>query len=163
MNTAIPGVEPWDEIKMNPYIWHFAFFALPELPESVFTGKQDLLFDYFFKSISANPDFLTSTKKESYVTAYESPTSLKTSFDWYRSFPQDEKDNSQPISVDIPVLYLRGAEEYGDITQYLEGFKKNGLNNIEGGLIPNSGHFAPEEAPEEVARAIDEFIKRALM
>ncbi|MDO8870765.1 MAG: alpha/beta hydrolase [Methanobacteriaceae archaeon] len=31
MNTAIPLVETWKEVKMNPYIRHFAFFALPRI------------------------------------------------------------------------------------------------------------------------------------
>ena len=33
MNVAIPGLDPWDEVKRNPHIWHFAFHAVPELPE----------------------------------------------------------------------------------------------------------------------------------
>jgi hypothetical protein len=35
-------VAPWEEVKRNPYIWHFAFFAIPELPEKAFSGKQDV-------------------------------------------------------------------------------------------------------------------------
>ncbi len=154
MNTAIPGVEPWEDIKRNPYIWHFAFFAIPELPERVLTGKQRVLFDYFFDSIAANKTAIDDKMKDNYVAAHNSPSSLKTSFDWYRAFNQDEKKNSEYIPVDIPVLYLRGEKEYGNIAQYLIGFKKSGINYIEGKLIPNSGHFAPED----VAKAINNFL-----
>lgn len=159
MNTAIPGVAPWDEVKRNPYIWHFAFFAIPDLPEKVFAGKQSLLFDYFFNSISANKKAFSADKKKLYIEAYDSAIALKTSFDWYRAFAQDEKDNSKQISVDIPLLYLRGEKEYGNINEYIEGFKASGINNIHGGLIKNSGHYAADESPEEVAKAIDLFIK----
>ncbi len=31
--------------------------------------------------------------------------------------------------------------------------------NIQGEIIPNSGHFSPEEQPEEVANLIKEFIE----
>lgn len=31
MDTAVPGIEPWEEVKKNPHIWHFAFFAVPSL------------------------------------------------------------------------------------------------------------------------------------
>jgi pimeloyl-ACP methyl ester carboxylesterase len=160
MNTAIPGVEPWEEVKRNPYIWHFAFFAIPELPEIVFSGKQRLLFDYFFNIIAANPEALDDSRRNIYASAYDSPSSLKTGFDWYRAFPEDEKENSRHVPVNIPVLYLRGEKEYGNIDQYLAGFKKSGFENIAGEFIPNSGHFAAEEAPEAVAKAIDNFIKK---
>jgi pimeloyl-ACP methyl ester carboxylesterase len=159
MSTAVPGVDPWEEVKRNPYIWHFAFFSVPALPESLISGRQHLLFDYFFNTVTANKDAISNIKRNEYVKAYESPISLKTSFDWYRTFSQDEKENSQHTSIDIPVLYLKGEKDYGNIADYLEGFKKSGLDTIKGGLIPNSGHFAPEEQPDEVAKAIDDFIK----
>ena len=158
MNTAVPGVPPWEEVKRNPYIWHFAFFAIPELPEKVFEGKQDLLFNYFFNSITTNKEAFTEEKKRLYVAAYDSAVSMKTGFDWYRAFIQDEKENSKFVSVNIPVLYLRGEKEYGDISQYIEGFKSTGIKNIRGRFVQNSGHYAADESPEYVAKAIDDFI-----
>jgi pimeloyl-ACP methyl ester carboxylesterase len=160
MNTAVPGVAPWEDVKRNPYIWHFAFFAIPELPEKVFTGKQDLLFDFFFNAITFNKQVFTEEKKKIYVEAYTSTTALKTGFDWYRAFNKDEKDNANPVSVNVPVLYLKGEKEYMDINQYIEGFKASGINNIKGEFITGSGHYAADEAPEEVAKAIDHFIKK---
>jgi pimeloyl-ACP methyl ester carboxylesterase len=43
MNTAVPRVEPCDEVKRNPYIWHFAFYAVTSLPKTLITGKQRIL------------------------------------------------------------------------------------------------------------------------
>jgi pimeloyl-ACP methyl ester carboxylesterase len=40
MNIVIPGVDPWSEVVRNPSIWHFAFHAIPELPETLVTGRQ---------------------------------------------------------------------------------------------------------------------------
>lgn len=155
MNTAIPGIKPWEEVKRNPYIWHFAFFSIPELPEKLLSGNHRELFNYFYNAIAANKNAIDDKKKEFYIKAYESEISLKTSLGWYRSFFQDDKDNTRHSSVDIPVLYLN----FGDIKPYLEGFKESGILNIVGKKISNSGHFAPEEAPEEVAKTIDLFIQ----
>jgi len=33
MNVVIPGVSPWNTIKNNPYIWHFRFHLINDLPE----------------------------------------------------------------------------------------------------------------------------------
>lgn len=159
MNTAIPGIEPWEEVKRNPHIWHFAFYAVPSLPETLAMGKQRPLFDYFYDTLSANKTAIPETDRNEYANAYGKASSLKTSFDWYRAFVQDEKDNAPESSVEVPVLYLRGDKEFGDINNYASGFRKKGLVNIMSKLIPSCGHFACEEQPEAVAGAIQEFVK----
>jgi hypothetical protein len=35
-------------VLANPYIWHFAFHAIPGLPERLVQGNQRAYFDYFF-------------------------------------------------------------------------------------------------------------------
>ena len=92
------------------------------------------------------------------------PQALKAGFDWYRAFPQDEKDNiaveRQP--VDTPVLYLRGDKDPGlGVDRYVEGLRQGGLRDVEGGTIANSGHFAPDEQPQDVARALERFLSLA--
>jgi pimeloyl-ACP methyl ester carboxylesterase len=53
MNVAVPGVPPWFEVKRNPHIWHFAFHAVPDLPEKLVWGQQAAYFDFFYDAISA--------------------------------------------------------------------------------------------------------------
>lgn len=48
MNVVIPGIEPWDAVKRNPYIWHFAFHSIPELPEKLIAGNEISYFSYFY-------------------------------------------------------------------------------------------------------------------
>jgi pimeloyl-ACP methyl ester carboxylesterase len=158
MNTAIPGVDPWEQVKRNPYIWHFALYGVPALPEAVFAGKQRILFDYFYNTLSFNKQAIDDDKRDEYVNAYSNSIALKTSFDWYRAFPQDEKDNSQNKPVDVPVLYIRGEKESGDIDEYAEGLRKSGIGNLSGKLIEGCGHFGPEEQPEKVEEVIREFL-----
>ena len=159
MNTAIPGVAPWNEVKRNPHIWHFAFFAVPSLPEELATGKERALFNFFYDNLSANKNAISESNRSYYTAAYQHPTSLITGFNWYRAFPQDEKDNAAGSTVSTPVLYLRGENEPGaGIEQYIEGFKKSGLLNIRHTSIPECGHFSAEEQPEKVAKAIAEFV-----
>jgi len=157
MNTVLPAIAPWEEVKRNPYIWHFALYAVPSLPEAVFTGKQEILFDYFYNTLSAEQKAITKDNRAAYSAAYSDPASLKTSFDWYRAFPQDEKDNACHMSIDVPVLYIRGDKDVGDINKYVSGLKQSGLNNISSHLISDCGHFAADEQPEAVVGAIRDF------
>ena len=158
IGTAIPGLDPWEEVKRNPYIWHFAFYAIPKLPEILTADRLRPLFDYFYDTLSYNKDAISDRKRDCYVRAYEAPASLSTGFDWYRAFPRDEKDNAIHSSVDIPLLYIRGDKDYGKISDYVEGFKKKGINHLTAELIRDCGHFISEEQPDELARVIDQFI-----
>lgn len=87
MNVAIPGIDPWNEVKRNPYIWHFAFHAIPDLPEKLITGNLSEYFAYFYDAIAAKPGSISEYAKAKYVEAYTRPEALKTGLEWYRSFP----------------------------------------------------------------------------
>jgi pimeloyl-ACP methyl ester carboxylesterase len=77
-----------------------------------------------------------------------------------RFVTQDEKDNAagKEREVPVPVLYLRGRQERGDLERYVKGLRESGLRDVRGALIPDSGHFSPEEQPAAVARALRDFL-----
>jgi pimeloyl-ACP methyl ester carboxylesterase len=160
MNIVVPGVEPWSQVVRNPKIWHFAFHAVPELPELLVTGHQARYFDYFYNVLSARRDGVDGAARARYAKAYGRPAALHTGFEWYRTFEQDERDNLQTREnkVRTPVLYLRGQREPGSMDDYLKGFRAAGLQDVRGGLIADSGHYAPDEQPQAVADAIGRFI-----
>jgi pimeloyl-ACP methyl ester carboxylesterase len=161
MNVAVPGLDPWPEIKRNPEIWHNGFHNVPRLPEILVMRHQAEYFAFFFDAISARPDGVDEQTRKTFAEAYSESGALHTGFEWYRAFAQDEKDNLSVKGdlVQTPVLYLRGDKEIGKLEVYLQGLREGGLSNIEGRLIPDSGHFAPDEQPEAVVKALREFLK----
>lgn len=159
MNVAIPGIDPWSEVKRNPYIWHFAFHAIPDLPEKLISGNLSDYFAYFYDAIAAKPGSISEYARAKYVEAYTRPEALKTGLEWYRSFPQDEKDNMNfKDSISTPVLYLRGDREHAILENYLRGLRESGLHKVTGRIISNCGHWAPEEQPDEVVSVLQEFM-----
>lgn len=161
MNVAVPGVAPWTEIKRNPAIWHFAFHTIPDLPETLVSGRQATYFAYFFDRLSASPAGVSAGARETYAAAYSRPEALRAGFDWYRAFPEDERNNIavERQTVDTPVLYLRGSRDPGlGLDRYLEGLRHGGLRDVQGAEIADSGHFAPDEQPEAVAAALARFL-----
>jgi pimeloyl-ACP methyl ester carboxylesterase len=85
MNVAVPGVEPWSEVIRNPYIWHFGFHAVPNLPELLVQGHQAEYFGYFYDTIAARPGAVHPRARQIYVEAYARPEALRTGFEWYRA------------------------------------------------------------------------------
>jgi len=159
MNVVIPGIDPWSEVVANPYIWHFAFHAIPMLPETLVMGQQAAYFDYFYDQLTG-PAGVSPAAREISVQSYARLEALHTGFEWYRTFPQDVKDNlkDKDTPVQTPVLYMRGSCEQGDMDRYLSGLHSGGLHNLQGRIIPNSGHFMSEEQPEALLDALRVFL-----
>lgn len=84
MDTVIPGIDPLNAVLANPYIWHFAFHSIPELPETLVADRLPEYLDYFFDVITARPDALTAEARRRYVEAYSGPSALRQGFEFYR-------------------------------------------------------------------------------
>jgi pimeloyl-ACP methyl ester carboxylesterase len=155
MNTVVPGIQPWERVLANPYIWHFAFHSIPGLPEELVHDHVRTYFDYFYDAISVNPDAIPDTARERYTAGYAERSALTQGFELYRAFRTDAKDNTRTTdAIATPVLYLRGDGEGGDIGEYADGFRRAGVQNLSTRIIAGAGHFAPEESPLDVWTAI---------
>jgi pimeloyl-ACP methyl ester carboxylesterase len=161
ISSVIPGIEPWSKVVANPYVWHFRFHSIPNLPETLVIGNQRAYFDYFFDTLIKDPLKISDSTRDHYVSAYSSSKALQTGFEWYRAFPKDAAANSKDIAaINTPLLYLRGEFEGGDISEYVNGFQKAGITSVTSARIPGSGHFLPEENPEAVWANIERFIRK---
>jgi len=151
ISSVIPGVEPWSKVISNPYIWHFAFHNTPGLPEALVMGNQRVYFDHFFDILTKDPSAIEDSARDHYVSAYGSPDALHAGFEWYRAFNNDAETNRKATAkIDVPLLYLRGEFEGGDMDEYVNGFHTVGVASVTTARIPGSGHFTPEENPGAV-------------
>jgi pimeloyl-ACP methyl ester carboxylesterase len=152
MDIVLPGVDPWEEFLRQPFLWHFAFHTVPDLPEHLVQGRQGEYFRYFYEALAARPEAISDAVRRDYAAAYASDGALAASFAWYRAFTQDAEENRQLAAgstVSTPVLYLRGDQERGgDIAGYAEGLRRAGVTNLDYATVPGCGHFPHEEAPE---------------
>ena len=157
LSTLVPGVPPWAEVIANPQLWHFAFHAVPELPETLIGGRERVYFDYFFDLFAHAPAAISEEARETYAAGYARPDALRAGFDWYRAFPEDARANARPAELRTPLLYLRGEHDPGDLAEYVEGFRRAGFVHVIGDRVPGAGHFAPDEAPRELALRLRAF------
>jgi pimeloyl-ACP methyl ester carboxylesterase len=160
MDTVIPGVDPWDEVLRNPYIWHFAFHTIEGLPELLVEGHQREYFDFFFDVLSVDPTKIIPEVRREYAATYGTVQSLSAGFDFYRAFARDAEDNiafSSGPSVSTPCLYMRGEGELGGIENYVRGLRNAGISNLFSTEVPDAGHFTLEEQPAAVWQIVRDF------
>jgi pimeloyl-ACP methyl ester carboxylesterase len=160
MDVVLPGVEPWEEVLRNPYLWHFAMHMIPALPERLVQGRQEAYFGYFFDVLSHEPKRISAEARATYARAYASDSALTAGFNWYRTLYQDAAQNRKAAAgppVDTPLLYLRGEHETGNIDEYVRGLQKVGVAQVDHALVPDAGHFTQEESPERTWQLIAQF------
>lgn len=156
MNTVIPGVEPWSKVIADPRIWHFAFHAVPGLPETMVGGRERPYFDFFIDFLAGDKEKVTASMREAFVAAYARPEALKAGFDWYRSFELDAKRNAVAKAIGTPMQYVRGDADARNIDDYVEGLRRIGVSDLQHEIIPG-GEFSPLEAPDAFVAMLRRF------
>jgi pimeloyl-ACP methyl ester carboxylesterase len=161
MNTVLPGLDPWSKVLADPRIWHFAFHAIPELPERLVTGHQRAYFDYFANVLVGEKEAVTERDWATFARAYERPEALRAGFDWYRAMPADAKRNAVPADIGTPLLYVRGDADGRSPDSYVRGLEAGGAQHVTARVVRGSGELVPLEAPEAFVEIVLEFAHTA--
>jgi pimeloyl-ACP methyl ester carboxylesterase len=160
MDVVMPGVDPWEEVLRNPYLWHFAMHMIPALPERLVQGHQEEYFGFFYDVLSHDKRRISAEARAAYAKAYATDSALTAGFNWYRTLYQDAADNRQAAAgspATTPLLYLRGEHESGNIDTYVQGLRAAGVTHVEQAVVPDAGHFTQEENPEQTWQLIARF------
>jgi pimeloyl-ACP methyl ester carboxylesterase len=161
-NTVVPGLDPWQKVISDPRIWHFAFHAVPDLPELLVAGHERVYFDFFFDFLGSQQNPLSEDFRDTFAKAYARPEALKAGFDWYRAFGADAKRNGSPAPIDTPILYFRGDADGRTPDDYVEGLRSSGARNVQAATTAGTAEFTPVEAPEKFAEMVAEFADHCL-
>ncbi len=89
--------------------------------------------------------------------ARRDPEALRGSFELYRAFPtiiaQNEERKSRRLTM--PVLAIGGEESGGES---VANAMKLVADDVQGVVLPGSGHWVAEQAPDELLAALTEFL-----
>ena len=158
MEAGIPGVTLANDIQVSDYKrkWQFIFQMLPDLPAELTKGKEDIYVGWWFKNKVHNPGAVPPSDVAAYVRAYARPGRMDAAFDYCRNILADMKFNKDHYKGKVPIHLLAVGGEYS-IPQMGEALRPY-FENVTSVVIPDSGHFVPEEQPEALAKALLAFL-----
>lgn len=141
--------------------WFFTFLTVPDLPEALITGREEIWLTHFYRSWSYNPEMLSPDEIEAYVQVYRQPGAIRGSCMDYRAGSQDVAQDREDASklIDCPVLVLWGAdfEAVGQAFDVLDVWKGM-AHDVRGRAIPECGHLCQEERPDIVNAELLDFL-----
>ena len=158
IDAGIPGVTLTSEVELADFFrkWNFVFQMLPDLPAQLTQGKEDIYVGWWFKNKVHSPGAVPQKDVDAYVQAYARPGRMDAAFDYCRQILEDMRFNKEQYrgKSTIPLLAVGGQYAIPTMGDSLKPFFKQCKSVV----IANSGHFVPEEQPEELAKALLTFL-----
>jgi pimeloyl-ACP methyl ester carboxylesterase len=143
LDVPIAGIGPGENITG---LWWAQFHNVRDIPEMLVAGHEREYLTWFYK-YSCNPAAITKEDIDEYVSHYSAPGGMRAGFEYYRALSDDIKQNKEysNVKLPMPVLTLGGECSFG--TAALDSMRLL-ATDVRGGVVPDTGHWIPEEQPE---------------
>jgi pimeloyl-ACP methyl ester carboxylesterase len=151
-----PGAAPSPPLfvpaPLNDRLWHLPFNRLDKVNEQLVTGREEIFFGWEFEAAAKK---LPREVISYYVGLLSNPDSLRGSFGFYRALDTTIAQNEgRKTRLTVPVLAIGGAASFGE---HVGQAMKLVADNVQGVVIPATGHFVAEESPAELLAALTAF------
>jgi pimeloyl-ACP methyl ester carboxylesterase len=158
IEAGIPGITLLNDIQLSDYKrkWNFIFQMLPDLPAELTQGKEDIYVGWWFKNKVYKPGAVPPCDVAAYVAAYAREGRMDAAFDYCRKIVDDMEFNRKQFTSKVSIRLLAVGGQYS-IPTMGEALKPY-FQNVTSVVIPDAGHFVPEEQPEALAKALMAFL-----
>ena len=158
IEAGIPGVTLLNDIQLSDYKrkWNFIFMMVPDLPAELTKGKEDIYVGWWYKNKVYKPGVIPPSDVAAYVQAFAREGRIDAAFDYCRNIVNDMEFNKKQFAGKLPIRLLAVGGQYS-IPTMGESLRPY-FESVRSVVIPESGHFVPEEQPEELAKALLAFL-----
>jgi pimeloyl-ACP methyl ester carboxylesterase len=159
LDVPIPGIEPWEKVKVDPRLWHFGFHRVPGLAEKLIAGRETIYFGYFLRRSAADPKSISDEDIERYARAYSSHGQMAAAMGMYRAIGKDEKFGGEHRgALDVPLALVAGGNSFGALLPTMaKGLEDAGAQSVTVDTISGGGHYVLDTNSEEVAALIERY------
>jgi haloacetate dehalogenase len=149
------------EFAMSYWVW--SFLSAPEpIPERLVAGEPEMIVDYMLDTWSASPGAFPDEVRAEYRAKFRDADTVHAICEEYRAAAtldrrHDEQDRGKrPIACPTLVLWseVGTISGLGDPLEVWRGW----ASQVSGGPV-KAGHFLAEEAPQETAQRLLQFLK----
>jgi pimeloyl-ACP methyl ester carboxylesterase len=162
----LPGTQVMHEDRTTHSVqqFHFIFHSVPDLPEALVAGREEVYLNHFFTKIGYKLNAITKDDLDHYVHMYRQPGAMRAAFNAYRTFPQDGEENQGWIAEQgkckVRSLGLSGAR-----SRYVElaaGMMREAHEDgtFSTAQVPEANHYIAEENPDGFIEEVLRFIER---
>jgi pimeloyl-ACP methyl ester carboxylesterase len=158
--APLPAITPANPLVLpepiKARLWHIPFNQQEKVNEQLVSGREDIFFRAEFDA-SAGPNKLPEDVVRYYVDGLRDPEALHGSFQLYRAFGATAAQNAERKlrRLEVPVLAIGGALSSGDMVAATMQLVADDVQTL---VIPGSGHWVAEEAPQEMLAALTAFL-----
>jgi haloacetate dehalogenase len=140
-------------------VWHWLFHMVPDLPEALTAGREDVYLRWLYRAWAYNPAAIEEEAIQEYLRCFRQPGAMRAGFEDYRAggttdLEHDRADRGRKVAA--PTLVLWGADRMAQSVDML-GVWRARCERVEGWAVPECGHFIPEEQPAAVIDAVLRF------
>ena len=140
--------------------WHWFFLIQPDgLPERLIGAEPEFFLRHLLGGLLRDPKVLEPEVFAEYLRCFRNPETIRATCEEYRAgaaidLVHDRADRGRRISM--PLLMLWGRRSSQGSGYDVLGVWRDHAEQVSGHAV-DSGHFLPEEAPEETGQALERF------
>jgi haloacetate dehalogenase len=162
--NIVPTVDQFERMAGAASLDYYPWFFLAQPPpfaERLVSADAEYFLRHTLDSFAGTPDAISSDAAERYSIAFTPEAISAICADYRAAFhidrPMDADDREHGHRIRCPVLVHWGAGEDALSDDLLPVWRR-WAEDVEGGPLP-SGHFIPEEAPEELLASLRSFLR----
>ncbi len=162
LEAPIPdeGLYGWPAFTSNgpSLAWHFSFFTLPApLPERMLARNERAFLEDFILSRASNKTAFPARVLDAYARSWAKPQTMAASLAYYRALNETARRNRSLAAntLSMPVLAIGGGASMGD---YLGEQLRRYASNVRSEVVPNCGHWMPEECAPALNSLVVNFL-----
>ena len=157
IEEPVPGFGTRELLAFDPAtarsgsLWWWYFNLVPDLPETLLAGKERDFLSYFYREYCYDPTVIGPEDIDEYLRTFAGPGGVRGALGVYRAIFETEaqiRDRFEGEKLGLPVLALGGEASMGALVAEMVSHV---AQNVTGGTVERTGHFIPEERPEELA------------
>ena len=157
LSEAVVGGLPGAEEFLAHAPWWFGFHGVPDLPEHLIAGREDLYLNWFYEH-QTFAHGLAPEARAAYVAAYSGVEGLRGGFAHYRAFGENRQQVQaafeQGQRLTCPTLAVCGNV----VGEVLGRQLRHVADYLDSHIIPECGHVPQEEQPARLLALLHDFL-----